>query len=169
MKKKTIYIIIAIAVVAILVIGLQIYPKTLAFDFEANPIDTVITTYAADPDNPHIRTVYHPNQAQIDELKSRLESLSGVENTREFNHTTTMASIEIDLENKDSMAVQSKIDGTLQLICPPSAKIMQIKRDGILVLGNEKTKVYRIDNEEFHRYVINLCSGGDRVSAIKVE
>ena len=104
--KKIIYAATAIAVVAILVIGLQIFPKTLAFDFEANPIDAVITTYAADPDNPHIRTVYHPNQAQIDELKSRLESLSGAKKTREFNYTTTMASIEIDLENGDKIALK---------------------------------------------------------------
>ena len=169
MKKKIIYTAIAIAVLAILVVGSQIIPKTLTFDFELNPIDAVITTYVTDPNNPHIRTVYRPNQVQIDELKSRLKSLSGAKKTREFNYTTTMASIEIDLKNGYSMAVQSKIDGTLQLICPPSVKIMQIKRDGVLILGNAKTKVYRIDNEEFHRYIINLCSGGDRASAIKVE
>ena len=46
MKKKTIYVVIAIAVVAILAIGFQIFPKTLTFDFDANPIEAVITTYA---------------------------------------------------------------------------------------------------------------------------
>lgn len=38
MKKKTIYVVIAIAVVAILAIGFQTAPKTPAFDFESNPI-----------------------------------------------------------------------------------------------------------------------------------
>ena len=38
MKKKTIYVVIAIAAVVILAIGFQAAPKTLAFDFESNPI-----------------------------------------------------------------------------------------------------------------------------------
>ena len=38
MKKKTIYVVIAIAAVVILAIGFQTAPKTLAFDFESNPI-----------------------------------------------------------------------------------------------------------------------------------
>ena len=150
MKKKTIYVVIAIAVVAVLAIGFQIFPKTLTFDFESNPIDAVITTYAADPDNPHIRTVYRPNQAQIDELKSRLKSLSGAKKTREHNYTTTMASIEIHLENGKSVCFKSKSDGTL-----------------LLMWNQSKTKYYYIDNEEFHRYVINLCSGGDVAAATK--
>ena len=43
MKKKTIYVVIAIAVVAILAIGFQTAPKTPAFDFESNPIVDVVT------------------------------------------------------------------------------------------------------------------------------
>lgn len=42
MKKKTIYVVIAIAVVAILAIGFQTAPKTPAFDFESNPIVDVV-------------------------------------------------------------------------------------------------------------------------------
>ena len=152
MKKKTIYVVIAIAVVAILAIGFQIFPKTLTFDFDANPIEAVITTYAEDPANPHIRTVYRPNQAQIDELKSRLKSLSGAKKTREVNYTTTLASIEIHLENGKSVNFQSKSDGSL-----------------VLMWNQTKTKYYYIDNEEFHRYVINLCSGGDTAAATEIE
>lgn len=77
MKKKTIYVVIAIAVVAILAIGFQTAPKTPAFDFESNPIVDVVTTYATDPTDSYNRTVRWPNQAQIDELQSRLISLSG--------------------------------------------------------------------------------------------
>lgn len=149
-KKKIICVAIAIAVVAIFVVISQIIPKTLTFDFESNPIDAVITTYAADHDNPHIRTVYRPNQAQIDELKSRLKSLSGAKKTREVNYATTTASIEIYLENDKSVNFQSKSDGTL-----------------LLIWHQPKTKYYYIDNEEFHRYVINLCSGGDVAAAAK--
>ena len=45
MKKKTIYVVIAIAVVAILAIGFQTAPKTPAFDFESN---TQIRTFLLD-------------------------------------------------------------------------------------------------------------------------
>mgnify|MGYP000933175010 CR=1 FL=1 len=48
MKKKTIYVVIAIAAVVILAIGFQTAPKTLAFDFESNPIVDVIKLYPAE-------------------------------------------------------------------------------------------------------------------------
>lgn len=57
MKKKTIYVVITIAAVVILAIGFQAAPKTLAFDFESNPIVDVITTYATDPTDSYNRTV----------------------------------------------------------------------------------------------------------------
>lgn len=49
MKKKTIYVVIAIAVVAILAIGFQTAPKTPAFDFESNPIVDVVTIKTDEP------------------------------------------------------------------------------------------------------------------------
>lgn len=152
MKKKIIYVVITIAVVAVLALGFQFIPKTLTFDFESNPIEAVIITYVTDPANPHIRTVYRPNQAQISELKSRLKSLSGAKKTCEYNYATTMASIEIDLGNGKSVNFQSKSDGTL-----------------LLIWHQPKTKYYYIDNEEFLRYVMTLCSGGDRASGNETE
>ena len=168
MKKKTIYVVIAIAAVVILAIGFQTAPKTLAFDFESNPIVDVVTTYATDPTDSYNRTVRWPNQAQIDELQSRLISLSGAKKTKEFGDALTLASIEIGLHDGSSINFQSKNDGTLQLICQPSSQIIEAKNDGILMLfGRADPKVYLINNEDFHRYVINLCSGGDTTVATK--
>ena len=65
MKKKTIYVVIAIAVVAILAIGFQTAPKTPAFDFESNPIVDVVTTYATDPTDSYNRTVRWPKQKNL--------------------------------------------------------------------------------------------------------
>ena len=145
MKKKTIYVVIAIAAVVILAIGFQTAPKTLAFDFESNPIVDVVTTYATDPTDSYNRTVRWPNQAQIDELQSRLISLSGAKKTKEFGDA-------------------------LQLICQPSSQIIEARNHGILMLfGRADPKVYLINNEDFHRYVINLCSGGDTALATKSE
>lgn len=119
MKKKTIYVVIAIAAVVILAIDFQTAPKTLAFDFESNPIVDVITTYATDPTDSYNRTVRWPNQAQIDELIS----LSGAKKTKEFGDALTLASIEIGLHDGSSINFQSKNDGTLQLICQPPSQI----------------------------------------------
>ena len=151
MKKKTIYVVIAIAVVAILAIGFQTAPKT--------------PDLATDSYN---RTVRWPNQAQIDELQSRLISLSGAKKTKEFGDALTLASIEIGLHDGSSINFQSKNDGTLQLICQPSSQIIEARNDGILMLfGRADPKVYLINNEDFHHYVINLCSGGDTALATK--
>ena len=123
MKKKTIYVVIAIAAVVILAIGFQTAPKTLAFDFESNPIVDVVTTYATDPTDSYNRTVRWPNQAQIDELQSRLISLSGAKKTKELGDALTLTSIEIGLHDGSSINFQSKNDGTLQLICQPPSQI----------------------------------------------
>ena len=78
--------------------------------------------------------------------------------------------IEIGLHDGSSINFQSKNDGTLQLICQPSSQIIEARNDGILMLfGRADPKVYLINNEDFHRYVINLCSGGDTALATKSE
>ena len=101
-------------------------------------------------------------------LQSRLISLSGAKKTKEFGDALTLASIEIGLHDGSSINFQSKNDGTLQLICQPSSQIIEAKNDGILMLfGRADPKVYLINNEDFHRYVINLCSGGDTTVATK--
>ena len=151
MKKKIIYVVIAIAVVAVLAIGFQIFPKTLTFDFESNPISSAFFTYDEDPADSYERTHYTPNQAQINELESRLTSLSGARKVKEISEAHTIASIGIILDNGESLNFQGKDDGTLQLICRPSEE------------------VYHINDKEFHRYLINVCSGGDRASATEVE
>lgn len=167
MKRKAIYPVIVIILVAILAVCFRILPKNLNFDFDSNPIESVITTYATDPADPYNRWVQHPNQAQIDELQSRLMNLSGAQKVKEYSDAITVASIEIGLADGSSINFQSKNDGTLQLICQPPSKILQSRNDGILILFGQATpKVYIINNEDFHRYVINVCSGGDRAPAI---
>jgi len=145
--KKPAFWVVVVAVVACIVVAVCFLtnPAPLTFDFEADPIYRSTAQSAASVSASGKPYVCKLNQAQIDELESRLSDLSGAKWTRSHNNSGTEHSIHADLDSGKTIYIEYQSDGVMQM--------------------HYDDKIYRINNETFLAYMKNVCTGGDVASA----
>lgn len=147
-KEPTFWIVLlSLLMCAVLSVCFLTNPVKLTFDFDAVPIDHVITQYSPTAEAASSEHIKRLDQEQTEELQARLLGMTGAKRTVRYHHAGTIASIDIVLSNGHDIYIQSLEDGVLQL--------------------QYDSKIFRVEDEAFHQYVKALCSeAGESAPAV---
>lgn len=144
-KKPAFWIIIAaLASCVIVAVCFLTNPPGVSFDFDNNKISKVTTLDFRISPEPLIKEL---SQAQIDELESRLRTLSGLKHSNAYAGLIAFYSMTVWLD-----------DGTIIRIC---GYVDGQNRVDI----SYKDKRYVITDQDFCTYLDNICAGGDTAEA----
>ena len=143
--KKPVFwiVVVAVAICFVVAVCFLTKPKMAPISFSTIQI-TGATTLDFRPNDP---TSYKLNDAELGELKDRLRDLKIGRKNKDYGGFTPMYSLSIKAQSMEQFTIASYTsDGT---------------HVGLIYQG----EYYRIKNEDFSRYLKNICAGGNRAEA----